>query len=898
MDATRTHLTTRRAGLVLGLVVVLFVTSSVAAFAYWSSTGFGLGDAPTAVLAPPTDVAGTSAIASGSVQLTWRASAGTPTPDGYFVTRNDGTGVYPACDSDPDTLLSGTSCTDPGLLAGSYTYVVTAVFDSWSSASAASAPILVRRGDQKITFTTPAPTNAAVEGSYTVAATGGASGNPVVFGTRTPLTCSVTDDVVTFTGAGSCTVTADQDGNDLYNPAPTATQNIAIAKATQAITFTSSAVNPTVGGSYTVTAVGGHSGNPVTFTSGTPPTCTVTGALVRFVGAGPCDIVGNQLGNVNYINAPATLQIVQVAKADSVLTFTSTPTNPAVATTYRVVVTGAPSGVPIVLASLTPSTCSVAGTTASFSAVGTCSIRATQAGNVNYNTAVPVVQTITVGKGSQTVTITSHAPSPIDVGGTYTILASSTSHLPVTFSSATPSVCTVAGSAVTMVGSGQCTVDADQVGNASYNPATTATQTFQVGKGSQTITVTSFPPAGATVGGSYRVLAKASSGLAVVVATSSAACTASAGVVHFVAVGSCVIVISQPGGANFLAAPSKSQTVPVGKGSQTIAFTSAPVHPTVTGTYTVTAKGGSSSRPVVFGSTTPTVCTVSGATVRFVGAGTCSISADQAADANYNAAATARQSFSVGKINQVITFTSTPTAPALHGTYAVSATGGGSSNPVTFASGAPTVCTVAGTLVSFVGGGTCLINASQAGTAVYNAGTASQHFSVAQGTQTITMPTPPNGMVGKTYTLQAHASSGLTVVFTVATPSTCRVSGATLSYLAVGTCTVFGNQAGSPSYQAAPAVSVTITVVQGVQSITITSTPLLTKVGSTYLVKATGGGSGIAVLFASTTPTVCTVSGSTVTLRAAGTCRISADQAGNANWAAAVEVFQAFVVKP
>ena len=54
--------------------------------------------------------------------------------------------------------------------------------------------------------------------------------------------------------------------------------------------------------------------------------------------------------------------------------------------------------------------------------------------------------------------------------------------------------------------------------------------------------------------------------------------------------------------------------------------------------------------------------------------------------------------------------------------------------------------------------------------------------------------------------------------------------------------------------------------------------------------------SGLVVIFASTTPPVCTVSGAVATIVAAGTCSIKASQAGNGTYAAAVPVTQTFTV--
>jgi hypothetical protein len=56
--------------------------------------------------------------------------------------------------------------------------------------------------------------------------------------------------------------------------------------------------------------------------------------------------------------------------------------------------------------------------------------------------------------------------------------------------------------------------------------------------------------------------------------------------------------------------------------------------------------------------------------------------------------------------------------------------------------------------------------------------------------------------------------------------------------------------------------------------------------------------SGLMVTFASATPSVCTVSGNIVTIIAVGTCSITATQAGNATYAAAVPVTQSFTINP
>jgi hypothetical protein len=148
----------------------------------------------------------------------------------------------------------------------------------------------------------------------------------------------------------------------------------------------------------------------------------------------------------------------------------------------------------------------------------------------------------------------------------------------------------------------------------------------------------------------------------------------------------------------------------------------------------VSATGGSLGNPVTFSidaSSTSGACSISGATVRVGGAGTCVIDANQAGSATYSAAPQVQQSFVIGNVasaslkTQAITFISSPpTSPTVGSTYSVSATGGGSGNPVTFsidASSTSGACSISGATVRVGGAGTCVIDANQAGSATYSA---------------------------------------------------------------------------------------------------------------------------------------------------------------------------------
>ncbi len=59
----------------------------------------------------------------------------------------------------------------------------------------------------------------------------------------------------------------------------------------------------------------------------------------------------------------------------------------------------------------------------------------------------------------------------VTVGGTGTVSASSTSGLAISFSSTTPSICTVSGNIVTGIAAGTCDIAANHPGNALYSAA-------------------------------------------------------------------------------------------------------------------------------------------------------------------------------------------------------------------------------------------------------------------------------------------------------------------------------------------------------------------------------------------------------------------------------------------
>jgi hypothetical protein len=168
------------------------------------------------------------------------------------------------------------------------------------------------------------------------------------------------------------------------------------------------------------------------------------------------------------------------------------------------------------------------------------------------------------GGGSQSQTIAFGAlPGKTYGDADFTVNATASSGLPVSFAAADN--CTVSGNLVHLTGAGTCTITASQAGDATYAPAPDVSQTFAIGKASQTI---SFGPlANKTYGDpDFAVNATASSGLTVSFAAAGN-CTVSGSTVHLTSAGSCTITASQAGNANYNAAADVQQSFTINQAS-------------------------------------------------------------------------------------------------------------------------------------------------------------------------------------------------------------------------------------------------------------------------------------------------------------------------------------------
>jgi hypothetical protein len=401
-------------------------------------SGTGVNPAPTATLSPalnfPSTNAGTTSspltatlFNTGASPLTGIVPSIAGTNPGDFALS---TGTS-ACGS---TLAVDSSC----LIYVTFTPAGGAAYSATLSVAdnAASSPQTIALagtgvlGTQAITFallTSPIAYSSGL--TVPLVATGGASGNPVVFtiDTSSTGTGSITGSTLTVTGVGNFIIDANQAASTSYSAAPQAQRTVQVMQAAQSISFTQPTTPVTYSSGLTsaLSATGGASGNSVVFTidSSSTGAGTISGSTLTVTGVGSFVIDANQAGNTNYSAAPQVQRTVQVTLAAQTITFAN-PGAQTVGTPLTLSAT-ASSGLTVAFTSTTTSACTVAGTQATFLTPGTCTIDANQAGNSTYAAATMVPQSFTVNAApTPTYTVASPtAPQTVQPGGaaTYTI---------------------------------------------------------------------------------------------------------------------------------------------------------------------------------------------------------------------------------------------------------------------------------------------------------------------------------------------------------------------------------------------------------------------------------------------------------------------------------------------
>ena len=197
------------------------------------------------------------------------------------------------------------------------------------------------------------------------------------------------------------------------------------------------------------------------------------------------------------------------------------------------------------------------------------------------------------------------------------------------------------------------------------------------------------------------------------------------------------------------------------------------------------------------------------------------------------------------------------------------------------------------------GTGVCTVHYNQPGDATYDAApevTSTTTANKVNPSVTFT-GAPASAAFGDIFAVASSTESTAVPVYT--SSGACSNTGASYTMTTgAGVCTATVTWAADSNYNGA---MLTQDTVAGLASQTINFAPLggLTYGAAPFALVATGGASGNPVVFASTTPGVCTTTGTSGTLATivgAGACSITATQAGNDNYDAAGSVTRGFTV--
>lgn len=711
---------------------------------------------------------------------------------------------------------------------------------------------------------------------------------------------------------------------------------------------------------FNVSATGGSSGNPILFTSLTPAVCNTLGGFTgggvagtKALGNGTCIIAANQAGSATHAPAPQVTQSISITGVllPQTITFDPTPAtvNPVrccALPDFTVSATGGSSGNPIVFTSLTPDVCSSFGLQQNFigNAPGTCIIAADQAGNATYAPALRVTRSITILKRNQMIVFgTNPGPVNFTLNGTFAVSAKATpaniNHWdtgnPVFFTSLTTSVCSVAGSTVTTIAPGTCTIAANQPGNANDNPAPQVTQSIVISAlASQNITFD--PIFGEVVFNSTGIFAVRAENFAsaqsfnlisitsltpsvcsVINANSntSASGSTSGAVMSILARGRCTVAANQAGNASYSAAPQVTLNIDILREAQILNFTPIPQKNVGDAPFSMPVTV-SSGLPLTLFTLTTSVCSITGATITIIGRGHCHVYASQAGNASYAPITDQFVTFIdvLGRA-QTITFLPIADRPASPTPFPVNATAS-SGLPITNFNSFSGACYASydyntmppQPIVRANSVGTCTVTAEQSGNGEYEFARAEQTFNISRGTQTIVV-SPISNVTYPAFGVTANAratGASFNFVYPVSlTPTVCSTSSSNtlISIQTAGICALRFSHLGDVNYFPAPDVDVSFTIAKGTQSISLEVSRLSAIVGdapATISVYAFSNNFVTAydVTVASNTPQICTVSSNTVSFTGSGTCILTATQPGNANYLAAAPVTRTIQVAP
>jgi gliding motility-associated-like protein len=683
---------------------------------------------------------------------------------------------------------------------------------------------------------------------------------------------TISGTTVTIIASGQTIITATQLANSKYKSAQIS-MTLTVGKATPTITFND--ITRTFGDAdFNLSATSSSTGAfTYTIADTNIATNTGSGSTTTIVGAGTTTVIVSQAADTNYLAATATMTLT-ITKATPVISFSdlsktfgdadfnlSATSSSTGAFTYTIADN--------TIATLTGSKTTIVG-------AGTTTVTVSQAADNNYNSATATM-TLTVGKATPVITFNDITKNYGDQDFNLTATSSSTGAF--TYTIADTNIATVTGSTTTIVGTGVTIVTVSQQEATNYRAAT-ATMSLTVDKILPTI---NFDDVTKTINSANFNLTTTSSstGLFTFSIADSNVATVTGNTVSIKGLGTTIVTASQVSDTNYLAATA-TMTLTVTKEQPVITFND------ITRTFgdadfDLLATTTVSSITIDYTIADNTVATVSGSTVKIVGAGNTIVTASQVSDTNY-LAATATMTLTVNKAQPVITFNDI-TRTFGDADFNLSATSN-STGAFTYTISDTNIATNtgSGSTTTIVGAGTTTVTVSQAADTNYLAATATMTLTITKATPVISFSDLSKTFGDADFNLSATSSSTGAFTYTIADNTIATLTGSKTTIVGAGTTTVTLSQAADNNYNSATA-TMTLTVGKGTPVITFND---ITKTygAPDFNLTATSSGTGL-YTFSIADSNVATVSGNTVSIKDLGTTIVTASQVSDTNYLAA-----------
>ncbi len=419
-------------------------------------------------------------------------------------------------------------------------------------------------------------------------------------------------------GTGKVTLTASQDGNEMFAVAPAVSQTFSVQKAAQYISF--GVINDKIYGNEDFSPfVKASSGLDVQLQASNDTVVEIiNNATIHIIGVGQVTITASQSGNKLFKPVVTLPQQLTVKKAEQNIVFKAISDKTFGSGEFMVDATSS-SNLPVFLTSNNLDVAEIVDGKIKINGIGTVKITASQSGNAMFESAPSVVQSFSVSKALQTINLTKFITKTY--GDEDFLLDGKSSSLePITYTSDSP-IIEIIGDTVRIKGCGSATIIASQSGTDNISSAKESI-VLNISKLQQTIDFkalvnmeysdTSITP-----------LVSSSAKLKVILSSSdnSVARIINDNVIQIVGAGDAVITASQSGNDTISAAISVIQNLKVSKAIQELLVNNSISKLVFGDNDSELSVSSSADLPVLIQSSNKSIIDVDGSILRIKGVG-------------------------------------------------------------------------------------------------------------------------------------------------------------------------------------------------------------------------------------------------------------------------------------